>query len=340
MLQEMHVLLLDRQGETTHDRVVHGQNLVHATNAVVQRNHIAEDFREHFPYQRPSPRKPTIQVVHHQAHHRSLAHILRQEQVEVLSEEPVADVLSNAVDADVRARDELHEEFVHELEIVPLRVQKGHLDVERVVLELVREGERTKQNVADHSKAVFQCFRKIENVPVARPTDRDELLDGVVANTDLSVVALVLQIELRATDADLPPEERSHLIVRHHVQLRQIQEHEVIRHLSRKESNYSSSRNPESTLNCLGKGEPQKEAHPILSDQDAVEVDLLLDHAAATLAVLPIRGRERDYVHTNENSVLLQQLLLKRRKGRLLQGMDKRNTVQRAPVQYQCQSRS
>lgn len=194
--------------------------------------------------------------------------------------------------------------------------------------------------MADHSKAVFQCFRKIKNVPVARPTDGDKLLDGVVANTDLSVVALVLQIELRAADADLPPEERSHLIVRHHVQLREIQEHEIIQHFSSKESNYSSSRNPESTLNCLGKGEPQKEAHPILSDQDAIEVDLLLDHAATALAVLAIRGRERDYVHTNENPVLLQQLLLKRRKGCLLQGMGERSALQRGPVQYQCQSRS
>ena len=239
MLQKMHVLLLDGKHKTAHDGVVHRQDVVHAVDATVQGNHIAEHLREHLAHQRPSARQATVEVVDHKAHHRSLPNVLREEEVEVVPQEGVRDVLPDALDADVRTGDELHEEFVDELQVVPIGVQEGHLDVEGVVLDLLGEGERAEENVSDHSETVLQRVRKVEDIPVPGSANGDQLLDGLVANADLAIVPLVLEVELRAADADLAPQERSHLVVRDGAKLRQVHEDNVVRTLAGEHSNYA-----------------------------------------------------------------------------------------------------
>lgn len=59
---------------------------------------------------------------------------------------------------------------------------------------MLRGGQRTKQNVAEHAEAVFQGAQSAEQVAIADLHNVDQLLDGVVANSDLILLCFVLQV--------------------------------------------------------------------------------------------------------------------------------------------------
>ena len=61
-----------------------------------------------------------------------------------------------------RKENELEEEFVGELEELPVWIQEGDLGIQSVEFEVLRGGQRTKQNVAEHAEAVFQGAQSAE----------------------------------------------------------------------------------------------------------------------------------------------------------------------------------
>lgn len=71
-------------------------------------------------------------------------------------------------------------------------------------------------------------------------------------------------------------------------------------------------------MNALGKRKAQKEAHPVLSNQNAVKVHFLLDHSAPLFRILRSNPNLTAHIQADENTVLLQQRIWKGREGRLL----------------------
>ena len=80
------------------------------------------------------------------------------------------------------------------LQELPVWIQEGNLGIQSVEFDVLRGGQRTKQNVAEHAEAVFQGAQSAEQVAIADLHNVDQLLDGVVANSDLVLLCFVLQV--------------------------------------------------------------------------------------------------------------------------------------------------
>ena len=143
--------------------------------------------------------------MNHEPYHRSLSNVLREEEIEVVPQKGVCNILSDAFDTDMRACDQLHEEFMDEFQVIPIRIQEGYFHIESIIFDLVGEGKRTEENMRDHSETVLQRFRKIEDIPITSSANRDQLLDGFITNANLALVLFVFQVELCTTDAYLAP---------------------------------------------------------------------------------------------------------------------------------------
>ena len=91
MREELDVLLLDRQHESTHDGAVDGQDLVHARHAIVEQRDVAQHLREDVANQRAALAELAVEVMQAEPDHRALAEVLREQEILVFADDRVGE---------------------------------------------------------------------------------------------------------------------------------------------------------------------------------------------------------------------------------------------------------
>ena len=214
MLQETHVFLPHGSREAADDAAVDGENLLDASDAVVEQQHVADHLSKHLSEERSATRQSSVELVDAETDHGAFASVLREEEVEVVSDEGVGDALTQRVDADLRTRDlrvtlegkrnDLKEEIMDKLDVVPAGVQERNLHARRIVLDMVGRGKRTKENMLEESQTIFKGAVGTEQVSVIL-AELHQLANCIEAHVDFSFKTVVFHIQLCAAYSDLLP---------------------------------------------------------------------------------------------------------------------------------------
>ena len=170
------MLLPYRSREAAHNTAVDGENLLDAGDAVVKQNHVADHLPKHLSEEGAAAWQSSVELVDAETNNRALASVLGEEEIKVVSDERVGDALTERVDADLRTgdlwmtleyrRNDLKEEIMDKFDVVPVGIQKRNLHACRVVLDVVRCGKGTKENMLEESQTVFKSPVRTEQVSV------------------------------------------------------------------------------------------------------------------------------------------------------------------------------